>query len=924
MLRFLLFVAHSSTLLQFIEGRWTIANYVVTEETDGGSILGNIARDSGFIQDIPSQKNIEYRLLQNDFSSYFEIFPYSSDLTYLKIDREKIGCSGKRICELNFKVYANRGSSGLGLLQFKVTVKDINDHSPTWRESRREWTVHESVAPNKQFLSIPPAIDPDSPKFASPTYKLEDDHGGRYRLQYNNASNNVKIVLSKTLDREAQDSYQLRLIATDGGGRKGELQIDVRVKDANDNVPKFDHNSYSAKVPENLAINSTILIVSAQDDDVGDNSVIIYSLPSSSAQLTNVFNINKHTGRITLASSLDRETTSGYIFYVQAKDSGPYATPVETLVNITVVDINDNAPSIHTSPLLQSSDSSLTILENDQVGRSVAMVYVSDPDEGRNGRFSCTIDSNKYFTLTDFSPSSRDRHQREYEIKSNSMFNYEELKEITAVITCKDNGNPAQTSTSVLEVKIRDENDNDPIFEKELYKTEVTENKPINRFIAQVKAIDKDSGDNGKVSYSLDAASQAYFNIIADSGKIYPKGILDREEKEFHNLTVIARDKGTKPNEAKAYVEVTVKDVNDCIPTFVKHANFPVLSISENEARETHLLGSVAAEDCDIGENGKITYSIVSARDQPFSINKNTGVISTTEVLDRENTSSYHLLLEARDGGSPSLFSTISMKVHVIDRNDEKPHFTFPSAKNNTLQFSAHAPVGTAITKIQVSDKDFGNNGNVNIYFQQTILSFLKQKDSGVYTSWSCFQMNIETGNIKLVKDLSTLSNKTVTIDLEARDGGSPFQFTRTQLIIVFNDSIPWHDSHSSLLSRSNLLILIAVGIGSFVVILLLILCICCLRQSKKDKQQLRYNCRTEALKILYEKNGGPTIIRDSDKCKHSPREMKSLNYEKALDPSHIEFVYGSEEEVGNSLLHIISLPPMYAFIFHTLLLFAF
>lgn len=899
MLRFLLFVAHSSILLQFIESRW-IANYTVTEETDGGSVLGNIAKDTGFTRDKSFNKNVKYTLVQTDLSYLFDVFRLNSNLTYSTIDREDIGCSGKSICELNFKVYPHRGSSDFGFLQFKVTVLDINDHSPIWQETRREWTVHESVAPNKQFLSIPPAIDPDSPKFASPTYKLEDDHDGRFRLEYNDASKNLKIVLAKNLDRESQDRYQLRLIATDGGGREGRLEIDVLVKDANDNVPKFDQDSYSISVYENLAVNSTILTVSAQDKDTGDNSVIIYSLPSSSAQLTSVFNINKHTGRITLVSSLDRETTSGFIFYVQAKDSGPYATPVETLVNITVFDINDNAPSIHTSPLLQSSDSSLPILENDQVGRSVAMVYVSDPDEGQSGTFSCHMNNNKYFNLTDFSPTLKNRHQREYEIKANAVFNYERTKEITIKITCKDLGQPSLSSDSILTVKIRDVNDNRPIFRKKSYQAEVTENKPINEFVVQVIADDDDSGDNGEVRYSLDAASNAYFNISAVSGKIYTRTKLDRESIPFHNLTVTARDKGTKPQESKVHVHVTVKDVNDCVPTFVKQANFPVLAILENEDSKTHLQGHIIAEDCDIGENGTIKYSIVSTRKQPFTIHERTGVISTTEVLDREVLSIYHLQLQAKDGGNPPLSSRMSLEVHVLDTNDEKPQFRFPTAKNNTIQFSAHAPINTIITTIVVHDPDFGNNGNVKIYFIPSMLAYLKDDHTGPYTTWLCFQMNIETGNIRLVKDVSTLSNKTVTIDLEARDSGSPYQYARNQLTIVFNESIPWNDAHNSLLSRSNLLILIAVGTGSFFVILLLILCICCLRQSKKDKQQLRYNCRTEALKILYEKNGGPTIVRDSDKCKHSPREMKSLNYEKALDPSHIEFVVSRiKERVG-------------------------
>ena len=56
----------------------------------------------------------------------------------------------------------------------------------------------------------------------------------------------LRLVLMERLDREVQDTYQLTVIALDGGNppRSGSMAVQVQVTDANDNSPTFTESSY--------------------------------------------------------------------------------------------------------------------------------------------------------------------------------------------------------------------------------------------------------------------------------------------------------------------------------------------------------------------------------------------------------------------------------------------------------------------------------------------------------------------------------------------------------------------------------------------------------------------------------------------------------------------------------------------------------
>ena len=76
------------------------------------------------------------------------------------------------------------------------------------------------------------------------------------------------------------------------------------------------------------------------------------------------------------------------------------------------------------------------------------------------------------------------------------------------------------------------------------YEFNVEENYPIRQSFGKVRAIDKDLGESGRVSYSIEESENDIFEINKLSGELSTKVNLDRELKSSYLLKVVATDHG--------------------------------------------------------------------------------------------------------------------------------------------------------------------------------------------------------------------------------------------------------------------------------------------------------------------------------------------------------------------------------------------
>lgn len=156
----------------------------------------------------------------------------------------------------------------------------------------------------------------------------------------------------------------LTVTASDFGGRTDTATVYVNISDANNFAPVFENAPYSASVFEDAPVGTTVLVVSATDNDVGLNAQITYALGEEVGDSNHVsdFTINPQTGAIVTTRTLDREMTGGYLLTVTAKDGGNPPLSDTTDVEISVTDVNDNFP-VFKQPMYSGS-----VLEDALVG----------------------------------------------------------------------------------------------------------------------------------------------------------------------------------------------------------------------------------------------------------------------------------------------------------------------------------------------------------------------------------------------------------------------------------------------------------------------------------------------------------------------------------------------------------------------------
>lgn len=132
-------------------------------------------------------------------------------------------------------------------------------------------------------------------------------------------------------------------------------------------------------------------------------------------------------------------------------------------------------------------------------------------------------------------------------------------------IVAWDTGPPSLQSTETLTLKLKDVNDNDPTFAKELFKVQVREDVLPGDEVVVITAKDDDEGVNARITYSAEPeqpGSYIPFDIEPDTGRVKFKGdapSLDAEEtgSEPFMLKVTATDGGEPPRHSSTLVEVS-------------------------------------------------------------------------------------------------------------------------------------------------------------------------------------------------------------------------------------------------------------------------------------------------------------------------------------------------------------------------------
>ncbi|XP_070575711.1 neural-cadherin-like isoform X2 [Ptychodera flava] len=676
-------------------------------------------------------------------TSYFSINTRNGQITLSKtLDYEQ----GPRSFSLRVRA-TEEGSNGLSSTStVSVEVTDRNDCVPRFEQSLYSVRDFPEDAGTDRLVVRVLATDCDSGTNAQITYGLNN--------AYFSINNIGEIRPAQALDYESTDSlYSLTVTATDRGSppKTGTATVNVRIKNVNDEPPKFSQNIYTYFVSENAEPRFQVATVIATDPD-GDG--VVYSIVAGNEDRN--FEIDRHTGVIRLSSNPQLNQVQ-YNLNVTAIDDNQCCDGLGSIhrsqaqVIIGVNDVNDKRPVFGNCHLYRP-----TVAENSPEGTTVIQVVATDADVGSNGevRYDIvrreTADLNFHIDPVDGTITTAKRFDRE------------EKRVYGISVSAIDQGINPLIGICQLEVEVTDENDNSPQFEQRSYEYQLREDTPVGTSFLRVGAQDADAGYNAEISYSL--TGSANFNVDDKTGWIYVSTAIYASQNNKLSLTVVATDQAGNGRSDSVPVKITISNIDNEPPVWDATTYGPI-TVREDAPTE-EIVARVKATS--VLSDPRVTYSLVQGQrpetnnPQKFHISLDredkSGEIRVLHRLDYETTKRFELRVRALNAAQVPLASYGTIMINVIDVNDNVPLFTLPNYAASVPEMSRP---GTAVFQVTAEDADEGINAQIKY-------SIIEDDETD---DWKAFTIDERTGQIQTKASFDREEKGYYLIEVKSEDG---------------------------------------------------------------------------------------------------------------------------------------------------------
>ena len=498
----------------------------------------------------------------------------------------------------------------------KIKVEDVNDNIPSFVEID-SGTILENEPPGTQVMQVR-AIDGDAtPPFNIIFFELADN------TEFFSIDQQGIITAKVSFDREERESYNVKVVATDGapsalfttGKHNVATQVfRIDIADKNDHPPKFKQDEYLAdRVPEDANLNTLVIEVQAIDRDTA--TAIEYSIESGNTN--NSFKIESATGRITINQPLDYEQITEYQLRIKAFDGiySDYAT-----VKINIANVNDCPPEFLEDEYRNE------ILEEKIHSDCIVNIGAYDPDikdrnlpqhikyevSRKDQRELLTISENG--CLTNIKPLDRD--------KPNGQKSWQIL------VSAIDEDGLGLSSSKFVTIILIDINDNAPFLNMPMPVIWM-ENHHEDR-ITTLIADDYDEKATNGFRYEFELADIASNDIknkfaIHESDQLMALVSFDREEQKEYFIPILISDAGSPQQSNISYLHLVIGDVND---NEMKEGSSSIFVYNyKGEAPNTEV-GRVFVEDPDDWDLPDKTFFWRDGPHSSFSLDENTGMIT--------------------------------------------------------------------------------------------------------------------------------------------------------------------------------------------------------------------------------------------------------------------------------------------------------
>ncbi|NXE05141.1 CDHR2 protein, partial [Lophotis ruficrista] len=649
---------------------------------------------------------------------YFSVDPQTGNVTLRNsLDRELLA-------RLTIIVEVYDGTNEAVSRKLTIIVEDRNDNAPVFQYLPYETSIPENMTLDSIIYTVF-ANDSDTGNASKVSYSIQEvipDSTKNRWLFY--ILPNGSVVLNGSLDYAKNTFYQLKILAKDGGGllhnvltfQQSSTYLSLTIRDLPNLDPRFLNEPYSGSVPENCALGTTVLTVTAMDRDTGVNDEISYSITNTSIP----FAINATTGTITVSGQLDREQLPSEEVLLEVvaceKNVDIYGKKAQTttLVTVVVTDVNDNKPQFYHCSLPSCNFSTgaqnnfrgnITEHSSSRLPVSNLNIVAHDADKGINSNFELYLQGPDASAFTVSPAKIVGTGEVQILVQDPSSVDYEISHVMVVQIIANDTGNPTDCcSTATVTIDLIDANDHIPEFPQSTYNLSVMENSPDGTIISpNITAYDPDSGALGQITYQLLPESiRKIFTVNATTGAVLVLNgsLLDRETRSIYYANLQAKDGGNLVG--TTVLEITVLDDNDMAPIITGSY---YISVEEGQNVTTQI--QAIDNDEPGNRNSELGFKILPGPfSNNFTIDAATGEMHSKEPLDREAVEDERgqmvVTVEVYDHGVPQLSTSVNVTITVADLNDNAPMFL-----NQSYEFSVfeNSP-GSLVGEVEATDAD--------------------------------------------------------------------------------------------------------------------------------------------------------------------------------------------------------------------------